>query len=137
MTNELSVDVVLVSVIGEGVECRVIGGTVTCELSDLANAESTTFTLVLAPKTGGQISSGVGVKSDQSPSTNLDPWEFFIDLSNPSGDIGPPSARLDQIGAQNSNLIVGFVLLGLSLLAVASIFGRNILAAGKQGETAG
>ena len=137
LTNELSVDVVLVSVIGDSVECRVTGGTVTCELGDLANGETATFTLVLAPKTGGQISSGVGVKADQSPSTNLDPWEFFIDLSNPSGDIAPPSAWLDQIGAKNSNRIVGFVLLGLSLLAVASIFGRNILAAGKQGETAG
>jgi len=44
LTNELSVDVVLVSVIGEGVECRVIGGTVTCELSDLANAETLAVT---------------------------------------------------------------------------------------------
>jgi uncharacterized repeat protein (TIGR01451 family) len=137
LTNELSVDVVLVSVIGDGVECRVTGGTVTCELSDLANGEGATFTLVLAPKTGGQISSGVGVKSDQSPSTYLDLWEFFIDLSNPSVDIAPPGARLDQIGAKNSNMIVGLVLLGLSLLAQASILGRNIVAAAKRGESAG
>ena len=96
-----------------------------------------TLTLVLAPKTAGQISTGVGVKSDQSPSTNLDPWEFFIDLSNPSGDIAPPSARLDQIGAKNSNMIVGVVLLGLSLLALASILGRNVVAFEMRSGTTG
>jgi uncharacterized repeat protein (TIGR01451 family) len=139
LTNELSVDVVLVSLIGDGVECHVTGGTVTCELGDLANGESATFTLVLAPKTGGQISSGVGVKADQSPSTNLDPWSFFLDLSSPTptGDIAPPSARLDQIGARNSSLIVGVVLLALSLLVAASILGRNIVSVGKRRGAAG
>ncbi|MEE8465230.1 MAG: DUF11 domain-containing protein, partial [Dehalococcoidia bacterium] len=137
LTNELSVDVVLVSVIGDGVECRVTGGTVTCVLSDLANGETATFTLVLAPKTGGQITSKVGVKSDQSPSTNLGPWEFFLDLSSPNGDIAPPSARLDHIGARNSNLIVGVVLLGMALLALASLLGRSMVAAGRRSGATG
>ncbi|MCH7736650.1 MAG: DUF11 domain-containing protein [Chloroflexi bacterium] len=132
LTNELSVDVVLVSVTGDGVDCRVTGGTVTCELGGLANGQSTTFTLVLAPKTGGQISSGVGVRSDQSTSVNLDPWEFFLDLSGPAVDIAPASARLDRITVGNNNLMIGGILLGLSLLAGASILGRNMAAAGKQ-----
>jgi len=58
-------------------------------------------------------------------------------VSNPSGDIAPPSARLDQIGTKNSNMTVGVVLLGLSLLALASILGRNVVAFGMRSGTSG
>ena len=52
LTNELTVNVVLVSVSVSQVSCTVIGGTVVCDLGDLANGESVTFTIVLAPVTG-------------------------------------------------------------------------------------
>ena len=96
LTNELIVDVVLVSLRGSQVSCTVIGGTVVCDLGDLANGESVTFTIVLAPVTGGQISSKVGATSDQSVTSTLDPWECFLDLSDPDRELTPTSALLDR-----------------------------------------
>ena len=52
LTNELTANVVSVSVSVSQVSCTVIGGTVVCDLGDLANGESVTFTIVLAPVTG-------------------------------------------------------------------------------------
>jgi len=85
-----------VSLRGSQVSCTVIGGTVVCDLGDLANGESVTFTIVLAPVTGGKISSKVGATSDQSVTSTLDPWEFFLDLSGPDSDLTPASALLDR-----------------------------------------
>jgi hypothetical protein len=86
----------LVSVSGSQVSCTVIGGTVVCDLGDLANGENVTFTIVLAPVTGGRISGKVGATSDQSVTSTLDPWECFLDLSDPDRELTPTSALLDR-----------------------------------------
>ena len=110
LTNELTVNVVLVSVSVSQVSCTVIGGTVVCDLGDLANGESVTFTIVLAPVTGGQISSKVGATSDQSVTNTLDPWEFLLDLSGPDSDLTPASALLEWVvGSTNSWSQVGYL----------------------------
>ena len=110
LTDELTVNVVLVSVSGSQVSCTVIGGTVVCDLGDLANGESVTFTIVLAPVTGGQISSKVGATSDQSVTNTLDPWEFLLDLSGPDSDLTPASALLESVvGSTNSWSQVGYL----------------------------
>jgi len=87
----------LVSVSGSQVSCTVIGGTVVCDLGDLANGESVTFTIVLAPVTGGQISGKVGATSDQSVTSTLDPWECFLDLSDPDRELTRTSALLESV----------------------------------------
>ncbi|MEE3166288.1 MAG: hypothetical protein VX654_02125, partial [Chloroflexota bacterium] len=108
--DELTVNVVLVSVSGSQVSCTVIGGTVVCDLGDLANGESVTFTIVLAPVTGGQISSKVGATSDQSVTNTLDPWEFLLDLSGPDSDLTPATALLESVvGSTNSWSQVGYL----------------------------
>ena len=105
LTNELTVNVVLVSVSVSQVSCTVIGGTVVCDLGDLANGESVTFTIVLAPVTGDQISSKVGATSDQSVTNTLDPWEFLLDLSGPDSDLTPTSALLESVVGSSNNLL--------------------------------
>ena len=110
LTNELTVNVVLVSVSVSQVSCTVIGGTVVCDLGDLANGESVTFTTVLVPVIGGQISSKVGATSDQSVTNTLDPWEFLLDLSGPDSDLTPASALLEWVvGSTNSWSQVGYL----------------------------
>ena len=110
LTNELTVNVVLVSVSVSQVSCTVIGGTVVCDLGDLANGESVTFTTVLVPVIGGQISSKVGATSDQSVTNTLDPWEFLLDLSGPDSDLTPASALLESVvGSTNSWSQVGYL----------------------------
>ena len=110
LTNELTVNVVLVSVSVSQVSCTVIGGTVVRDLGDLANGESATFTIVLAPVTGGQISSKFGATSDQSVTNTLDPWEFLLDLSGPDSDLTPASALLESVvGSTNSWSQVGYL----------------------------
>ena len=111
LTNELTVNVVLVSVSVSQVSCTVIGGTVVCDLGDLANGESVTFTTVLVPVIGGQISSKVGATSDQSVTNTLDPWEFLLDLSGPDSDLTPASALLEWVvGSTNSWSQVGYLV---------------------------
>ncbi len=136
LTNELTVNVVLVSVSVSQVSCTVIGGTVVCDLGDLANGESVTFTIVLAPVTGGQISSKVGATSDQSVTSTLDPWEFFLDLSGPDSDLTPASALLESVVGSSNNLLVASGLLGLALTALALILGNNVFTGnGRRTET--
>ena len=107
LTNELTVNVVLVSVSVSQVSCTVIGGTGVC---DLANGESVTFTIVLAPVTGGQISSKFGATSDQSVTNTPDLWEFLLDLSGPDSDLTPASALLESVvGSTNSWSQVGYL----------------------------
>jgi hypothetical protein len=77
---------------------------VACDLSDLANGESVTFTIVLAPVTGGQISSKVGATSDQSVTNTLDSWEFLLDLSGPDSDLTPASALLESVVGSSNNI---------------------------------
>ena len=86
----------MVSVSGSQVSWTVIGGTV-CELGNLANGESVTFSIVLAPVTGGQISGKVGATSDQSVTSTLDPWEWFLYLSDPDRELNPTSALLESV----------------------------------------
>ena len=90
-------NVFLVAVSVFQVSCTVIGGTVVCDLGALANGESVTFTTVLVPVIGGQISSKVGATSDQSVTNTLDPWEFLLDLSGPDSDLTPASALLESV----------------------------------------
>jgi hypothetical protein len=99
---------------------------VACDLSDLANGESVTFTIVLAPVTGGQISSKVGATSDQPVTSTLAPWEFFLDLSGPDSDLTPASALLESAVGSSNDLPVASVLLGLALTALALILGNNV-----------
>ena len=111
LTNELTVNVVLVSVSISQVSCTVIGGTVVCDLGDLANGESVTFTTVLVPVIGGQISSKVSATSDQSVTNTLDPWEFLLDLSGPDSDLTLASALLEWVvGSTNSWSQVGYLV---------------------------
>ena len=85
LPNELTVNVVLVSVSVFQVSCTVIGGTVVCDLGDLANGESVT--------------------SDQSVTNTLDPWEFLLDLSGPDSDLTPTSALLESVVGSSNNLL--------------------------------
>jgi hypothetical protein len=128
LTNELSVDVILISVSGDPAICRVTGGTVVCDLSDLANGETATFTIVLAPVEGGLISSGVKVQSDQSESRELGPWEFFLDLSDARRQIAPSNAKFKPVIAKDSNFLIGGILLGLGLTTLVSLLGSNFVA---------
>ena len=93
------------SVSGSQVSCTVIGGTVVCDLGDLANGESVIFTIVLAPVTGGQISSKVSATSYQSVTSTLDPWKCFLDLSGPDSDLTPSSALLESVVESGNNLL--------------------------------
>jgi uncharacterized repeat protein (TIGR01451 family) len=128
LTNELSVDVILILVSGDQASCRVIGGTLICDLSDLANGETATFTIVLAPVEGGLISSGVRVQSDQSDPRELGPREFFLDLSNVRREIAPSNAKFKPVMANDSNLLIGGALLGLGLTTLVSLLGSNFVA---------
>ena len=132
LTNELSVDVTLVSVSGDPAVCRVTGGTVVCEINDLGAGESATFTMVLAPRDGGQMSSKVGVKADQGSSPDFDPWYFFLDPDVLGEEIASSRARFQPVIGRGNGLLIGSVLLGLSLAALVSVLGRSAFAAGKR-----
>jgi uncharacterized repeat protein (TIGR01451 family) len=132
LTNVLSVDVILISVSGDQASCRVAGGTVLCDLSDLANGETATFTIVLAPVEGGLISSGVRVQSDQSDPREIGPWEFFLDLSDARREIAPSNAKFKPVIAKDSNFLIGGILLGLGLTTLVSLLGRNFVIGGKR-----
>ena len=134
LTNELTVNVVSVSVSVSQVSCTVIGGPVVRDLGDLANGESVTFTIVLAPVTGGQISSKVGATSDQSVTNTLNPWEFLVDLSGPDSDLTLASASLESVVW--STILVVNGLLGPALTALALILGNNVFTGkGRRTET--
>ncbi len=139
LTNDLTVDVILVSVSGDPAVCRVTGGTVVCELNDLGAGESATFTMVLAPSSGGPISSTVGAKADQGASPDLDPYIFLLDLNISGDEIAPSRARFQPVIGRDSNLLIGGVLLGLSLTALVSILGKSVISAsrGRQGSGGG
>ena len=125
----------MVSVSGSQVSCTVIGGTVVCDLADLANGESVTFTIVLAPVTGGQISGKVGATSDQSVTSTLNLWECFLDLSDPDRELTPTSALLELV-VGNTTFLVPSVLLGLALTALVLVLGNKVFTGnGRRTET--
>lgn len=134
LTHELSVDVTLVSVSGDPAACSVDGGEVSCRLDDLPPGESAIFAMILAPETGGNFTGLGTVRSDQSGIGGLDlePVEFFLDLSETEQEVEPSSSLLDLDSGRNANFWIAAALVGFGVGAIALFLGRNFIFGGKK-----
>jgi len=138
LTNELSVEMALVSVSGDPADCNVTAGTLVCVLNDLEKGQSTSFTVVLASDTDGNVSSTAGVRSDQSIPLVLEPVEFFLDLAegeeepapsriDPRDNIAPSSAQLGPTSGGGTDLKIGAILMGLGMLGLSGLLGNSFV----------
>jgi len=140
LTNELSMDVEVVSVTGDQADCSASGGTVVCSLSDLANGETTSFAIVLLPKEEDDLSGRASVQSDQSSPEfgDLESAQFFLERGlADTRVIGQPELPyaqfdLDPTVSNNTQFWIGGTLLGLSLGGLALFLGKNFLFGGKR-----
>ena len=90
--------------------------------------------MILAPETGGNFTGLGTVRSDQSGIGGLDlePVEFFLDLSETEQEVEPSSSLLDLDSGRNANFWIAAALVGFGVGAIALFLGRNFIFGGKK-----
>jgi uncharacterized repeat protein (TIGR01451 family) len=140
LTNELSMDVDVVSVTGDQADCSANGGTLVCSLSDLAKGETTSFAIVLFPKEEDDLSGRASVRSDQSNPEfgDLESAQFFLERGeNDTQNRGEPELLFPNLGldpdsSRDSSFWIGGILLGSALGGLFLFLGKSFIFGGKR-----
>jgi len=92
-------------------------------------------TLVLDPSALLNLVNTATVSGAEAVTSTLDPWECFLDLSDPDRELTPTSALLELV-VGNTTFLVPSVLLGLALTALVLVLGNNVFTGnGRRTET--
>ena len=93
------------------------------------------MTLVLDPLALLNLVNTATVSGAKAVTSTLDPWECFLDLSDPDRELTPTSALLELV-IGSTTFLVPSVLLGLALTALVLVLGNNVFTGnGRRTET--